>query len=118
MVRFVLSDQDWGRISSFFRVHVGKQGRPPKDNRMMLEAILWVHRTGAPWRDIPSEFGPWESAYTRFRRWTTAGLWHRILRGLRDKVKSRLKGTVLIDATIVRAHQHAAGKKGGRKIRH
>lgn len=85
-------------------------GRPPKDDRLMLEAMLWRVRTGAPWRDLPPLFGPWPSVYTRFRRWSAQGLWSHLLRHFaRDADIEQL----CVDATIVRAHQHAAGGAGG-----
>jgi transposase len=78
----------------------------------MIEAILWKHRTGAPWRDVPEEFGPWNSVFTRFNRWSKAGLWQTILEALRIEADTEW---LMIDATVIRAHQHAAGalkKKG------
>jgi transposase len=80
----------------------------------MLEAIFWKHRTGAPWRDLPEEFGSWNSVFSRFNRWSKAGLWQTILEVLRVEADPEW---LMIDATIIRAHQHAAGavkKKGFR----
>ena len=117
MLRMSVRDKDWAKISHLFPDHKGKKGRPPKkDKRYVLEGILWVVRTGAPWRDMPLEFGPWETVYTQFRRWTQAGLWAKIMSFLRKLDKPNGK-TILIDSTIIRAHQHAAGAKGGKKIR-
>jgi len=85
-------------------------GRPPKDDRLIVEALWWIVRTGAPWRDLPDFFGPWETVYGRFRRWTREGLWPRLLRHFtRDADIEQL----CVDATLVRAHQHAAGGAGG-----
>lgn len=116
MLRMTIKDNEWARISRFFPDSKGLRGRPRKnDIRLTLEAIFWVQRTGAPWRDLPTEFGPWETAYTSFRRWTKANVWARIMSNLR---KTDIKGkceVILVDATIVRAHQHAAGAKGGKK---
>src|SRR5690606_34069637 len=80
--------------------------RTAKDIRLFVEAVLWLARTGSPWRDLPTEFGNWHSTYVRFARWRDAGVWDRIafaLAGERDLAR------VFIDSTIVRAHQHASG---------
>jgi transposase len=84
----------------------------------VLEGIFWVQRTGAPWRDLPTELGAWETVYTSFRRWSDCGLWKKVMTALRQKdIKGKCE-EVLVDATIVRAHQHAAGAKGGKSIMH
>jgi transposase len=72
----------------------------------MVDALVWILRTGAPWRDLPKHFGPWQSAYTRFRRWNKQGVWPRVLEVLAAQHDSE---SYLIDATIVRAHQDASG---------
>ena len=72
----------------------------------MLNAILWVHRTGSPWRDLPKGFGPWQSAWTRFDRWARAGVWQRALERLARRRDCRV---YMVDSSIARAHQHAAG---------
>ncbi|CUH10114.1 Transposase [Jannaschia seosinensis] len=78
----------------------------------MLDGVFWIARTGSPWRDLPEEFGKWSSVYRQFRRWTLAGLWETILEALNeaagelDHPPDRLH---MIDSTVVRAHQHAAG---------
>ena len=74
----------------------------------MLNAILWVHRTGSPWRDLPKGFGPWQSAWTRFDRWARAGVWQRALERLARRRDCRV---YMVDSSIARAHQHAAGAK-------
>lgn len=78
----------------------------------MVNAMLWVLRTGSPWRDLPSHYGSWKSCYTRFRRWAQRGHWSAIVSIL---AQAHDHEGYLIDATVVRAHQHAAGAKGGRK---
>jgi transposase len=82
----------------------------------VLSAILWVLRTGAPWRDLPERFGPWSTAWNRFRRWTAAGVWDRVLEALQraaDRAGRLDWATHDVDGTVVRAHQHAAGAVGG-----
>ncbi len=82
----------------------------------MVSAILWVLRTGAPWRDLPERFGPWSTAWNRFRRWSAAGVWQRVLEALQreaDRAGRLDWGTHYVDGTVVRAHQHAAGAVGG-----
>jgi putative transposase len=81
---------------------------------MFVEAVLWIVRTGSPWRDLPSIFGNWNSVFVRFNRWSKAGVWQRILDAVSDDPDFEY---LILDSTIVRAHQHAAGAKGGLKIR-
>ncbi|WP_372342202.1 IS5 family transposase [Geothrix sp. PMB-07] len=88
----------------------GGMGRPRLDNRPIVEAILWKHRTGAPWRDLPESFGPWNTVFTRFNRWNRSGVWQRVLEALRGEADCEW---VMVDGTVIRAHQHAAGAKGG-----
>jgi transposase len=90
----------------------GKKGKPRKDNRLMLNAMIWLARSGAPWRDLPERFGPWESVYTRFRKWLDDGILDNIFRVFAlDAELNELS----LDSTIVRAHQHSAGAKKGAK---
>jgi transposase len=86
----------------------------PRGNRLFVEAVLWIARTGAPWRDLPQEFGNWFTVYTRFWRWAQKGTWERIFKGLSDDPDLEY---VLIDATYIRVHQHGTGAKGGLKNR-
>jgi transposase len=110
----MLTDSQWDRIAPFLPGKVGDPGRSGRDNRLFLEAVLWLVRTGSPWRDLPDAFGPWNTAFRRFRRWADKGVFERIF--------NELSGTpdfecAMIDGTIVRVHQHGAGAKGGLKIR-
>ena len=84
----------------------GYPGRSGRDNRLFVEAVLWVARTGSPWRDLPQEFGGWNSVYQRFARWSRSGVWQRVFEQLALEADFE---EVFIDSTIVRAHQHAAG---------
>src|SRR5258707_10072694 len=80
----------------------------------LSRGVLWIARTGSPWRDLPSAFGNWNSVWRRFDRWSQSGVWHRIFSALAGDPDFEY---LIIDSTIVRAHQHAAGAKGGLKIR-
>ena len=89
----------------------GKPGRPSKDNRTMLNGMVWIARSGAPWRDLPERYGPWNSVYSRFRKWIDDEILDNIFRVL--SLEAELD-ELSLDATIVQAHQHSAGaKKGG-----
>ena len=82
----------------------------------MINAILWKLATGAPWRDLPERYGPWPSVYTRFRRWTQVGVWDRIFAAVQRQADAagELNWELhFVDGTVIRAHQHAAGAKGG-----
>ena len=87
-------------------------GRPLADHRLILEGIAWRFRTGAPWRDLPEEFGPWKTVFNRFDRWSGNGKWDRLFAALRTDIDDEWHS---LDSTANRAHQHAAGGKGGRK---
>ncbi len=76
----------------------------------MLDAMIFVLKTGLPWRDLPKDFGPWQSVYTRFSRWTKSGVWQKVLDELAEDYDPSI---VMIDSTTIRAHQDAAGVKGG-----
>lgn len=81
---------------------------------MFVEAVLWIARTGSPWRDLPDVFGSWNSAFRRFSHWSMKGIWHRIFAAMCDDGDFEY---LIVDSTIIRAHQHAAGAKKGLKIR-
>lgn len=113
--RYELTDQEWEQIAPLLPSNKGKKGRPPKDNRQMLNAIVWLARSGAPWRDLPERYGPWSSVYSRFRKWIDDGILDNIFRIL--SMEAELY-ELSIDASIVQAHQHSAGaKKGGLQTR-
>ena len=119
MQRHGLTDREWVRIEPLLPPRV-RAGRPPKDHRMIVDALLWLAKTGAPWRDLPERFGPWRTVATRFYRWTRSGLWERVLAELRRTADA--SGGIdweahMIDGTNVRAHRHAAGAKGGGSAR-
>lgn len=106
MPRKILRDDQWQRIEHWLPGKPGDPGRPADDNRQFVEALLWIARTGAPWRDLPEEFGAWNSVYKRFSRWTANGVWHRVFEEL---AKDADFEELYLDSSIVRAHQHAAG---------
>ena len=107
MRRFELSDEEYQRIADLLPGRPEDLGFTARDNKLFLDAVLWIARTGAPWRDLPERFGPWNSVYQRFRRWAEKGTWERVFAALQDPDLEWL----LLDATIARAHQHAAGAK-------
>ena len=90
MARNILSDDDWHRLKQLIPPKKTKKGRPRKDDRNVVEAILWILRTGAPWRDLPSEFGPWKTVYTRFRRWSLDGTWNAIWAVQKKRIRRRI----------------------------
>ena len=114
MIRRELTDRQWQRIEKLVPGKKGDKGRAGEDNRLFVDAVLWILRTGAPWRDLPDEFGKLNSVHIRFLRWARKGRWESLFKALADDPDFE---HVMIDATIVRAHQHAAGAKGGLKIR-
>jgi len=86
-----------------------RAGSPPVlSDRLFIEAVLYRARTGLPWRDLPQDFGRWDAVYNRFRRWEARGVWRRLWEHLQTE-DGPMTGHLFIDATIVRAHQHAAG---------
>ena len=114
--RHELTDAEWRRLAPLLPPERPKTGRPNKAHRLRVNGILWKLGTGAPWRDLPERYGPWESVYTRFRRWRLAGVWDRVLAAVQTAgdAEGRLDWSVhFLDGTVIRAHQHAAGAKGG-----
>jgi len=112
-IRLMLKDHQWERMQSHLSGKSSDPGRTGADNRLFVEAILWLARTGVPWRDLPDYFGNWNSVFVRFSRWSKDGVWDRLFKAMADDPDFEY---IMIDSTIVRAHQHAAGKKGGLKL--
>jgi len=112
MSRKELSDGQWNQIKDHLPPETGRRGRPAKCNRLIINAILWILRTGAPWRDLPGSYGPWNTVYTRFSRWSKQGIWENVL-----KILSRFSDDEarMPDSSVIRAHQHAAGAAGGQE---
>ena len=105
-----LTDKAWERIESLLPKN-GRRGKQWKDPRRIINGILWKLRTGAPWRDLPHRYGPWQTCYDRFSRWRRDGTWDRLLTQVQTKSDAvgEVEWTVSIDSTIARAHQHASG---------
>ena len=112
--RYELSDAQWERIAPLLPGKAGDPGRTGTDNRLFLNGVLWVLRSGAHWRDLPERYGKWKSLHKRFTRWAKAGAWERVFAALIDDPKNEY---VMLDTTLVRAHQQAATGKGGPRIR-
>ncbi len=106
MRRYELREDQWQKIASLLP---GKKGEPGRsaDNRLFVHAVLWIARSGAPWRDLPQRFGEWNSVYQRFNRWVKKGVWQAVFEALQEPDLEWL----MTDSTIIRAHQHAAGQK-------
>lgn len=115
MDRLILSDAQWDRISGLIIGRPDQRGSTGRDNRMFVEGVLWIVRTGSPWRDLPETFGEWNSVFRRFSRWSAKGVWLRMFEALADDPDFEY---LIVDSTIVRAHQHANGGKGGSKSGH
>jgi len=110
MERLVLSDAAWERMAPLIIGRPDQKGSTGRDNRMFVEGVLWIVRTGSPWRDLPEAFGDWNSVFRRFSRWSLKGVWWRIFEAMSDDPDFEY---LIVDSTIVRAHQHAAGAKNG-----
>ncbi len=114
MNRRDLSDQQWSRLVSILPPQKPHTGHPNNDHRPMINGMLWINRTGAPWRDLPEPYGKWTTIASRFYRWQRAGIWQGILDCLQSQAHTqhRLDWEIQsVDGTSVRAHQHAAGAK-------
>ena len=112
--RLILRDGQWERIAAHIIGDERTRGSCGRNNRLFVEAVLWIVRTGAPWRDLPEVFGNWNSTFRRFNRWSAKGVWQRIFAAMADDPDFEYR---ILDSTIVRAHQHAAGAKKGLTIR-
>ena len=108
--RYALRDDQWERIKDSLPGRESTVGVTAKDNRLFVEAVLYRYRTGIPWRDLPARFGDFRVVHTRFSRWAKTGVWQRVFEQLAEDADNEY---AMIDATIVRAHQHSAGAKGG-----
>jgi putative transposase len=109
----VISDELWAVLEPVLPACGGRRGRPWNDHRLTLEAISWRFRTGAPWRDLPAEFGCWQSVWERHRRWSTDGTYAAMFAAAQATCPGaeQLVRLLSVDSTSVRAHQHAAGAR-------
>ena len=105
----VLRDDQWTRIAPLLPGKAGDPGRTAADNRRFLEAVLWIVRVGAPWRDRPDGFGNWNSVFQRFRRWARSGVFDRVLQAWSEDADFE---PVIVDRPIVRVPQHGTGARG------
>lgn len=108
--RYALRDDQWEAISGLLPGRQGTVGVTARDNRLFVEAVLYRYRAGIPWRDLPPRFGDWKNVHRRHSRWSKKGVWERVFKALSADPDNEF---ALIDSTIVRAHQHAAGGKKG-----
>lgn len=116
MSRHDITDEQWETVSPYLENRrKDPRGRPSKDSRMMLNGILWILKTGAPWRDLLPEFGPWQTVYKRFAKWAKRKVWDDILKELSEDSDSE---NVSLDASYIKVHQHGTGAKGGTANRH
>ena len=110
MERDALTDARWAKIGPHCLGKPTDPGRSGRNNRLFLEAVLWIARTGSPCRDLPERFGNWSTAFRRFRDWRAADVFTRILEALSDETNLEY---AMVDATIVKVHRHGQGAKGG-----
>jgi transposase len=113
MVRKMLTNSQWKRMEPLLPGKESDCGVTAKDNRRFVEAVLWIARTGSPWRDMPEEFGRWHRIYVRYSRWSKKGIWKKVFEELTDPDLEYL----MVDGSIVRVHQHGASKKMNAKNR-
>ena len=109
MNRDVLRDDQWEKIKDHLPGNAQSCGMTAKDNRLFLEAVLWIARTGSPWRDLPQRFGHWHRVYVRYNRWSKKGTWAKLAA---IAAKDPDLEYLMIDGSVVRHHQHGAVKKG------
>ncbi len=107
-----LTDEAWAQIEPLLPEY-GRRGGRWRDHRTVVDGILWKLRTGAPWRDLPERYGPWQTCFDRFVRWRRDGTWDRLLSHAQTKSDAvgEVEWLVSVDSTVIRAHQHAAGAR-------
>ena len=103
-----LTDEQWDLIKDILPGKIGDSGRRAKDNRGFIRAVMWISKTGSPWRALPSEYGNWFTAHKRFMRWARSGVWQKIFNTLAANEDNEW---LFLDSTIIRAHQHSAGAR-------
>lgn len=110
--RYELNEQQWARIADLLPGKSTDPGRTARDNRLFVNGVLWVLRSGAHWQDLPERYGKWKSVHKRFTRRAKAGVWEHVFTLLKDDPRNEY---LMLDATLVRAHQQAATGKGAAK---
>ena len=113
MLRTVLRDDQWERIANFLPGKATDCGVTAKNNRLFVEAVLWIVRTGSPWRDLPGDFGHWHRMYVRYNRWSKKRIWERVFKTMADDPDLEY---LMVDGSIVRVHQHGAAKKTNKRV--
>ncbi len=108
--RHDISDRIWDLLKEHLPGRKGAAGRPAKDNRQFINAVFWILRTGAPWRDLPPDYGKWKNTHRRFCRWRDRGVWEKLLQELVDEPDYEW---LMIDASHCKVHPHATGAPGG-----
>ena len=108
--RYALTDAQWARIQDLLLGRAGHVGRPAANHRLFVDAVLYRYRAGIAWRDLPERFGDFRVIHLRHSRWSRSGVWQRVFEALAQDADNEW---AMIDSTIVRAHQHSAGAKGG-----
>jgi transposase len=111
--RHEISENDWERVKDLLPPENAGEGRPSKPNRIMLNGMLWQAKTGAPWRDLPEYYGPWQTIYSRFRKWSNLDVFRELFKSLSSDADMQ---DMSIDSTSCKAHQHSAGAKKGLKM--
>ena len=114
MPRTLLRDDQWRRIEGFLSGKATDSGVTATNNRLFVEAVLWIIRTGSPWRDLPADFGHWHRVYVRYNRWSKKGIGERIFTTMSDDPDLEY---LMVDGSIVRVHQHGAAKKTHKRLR-
>lgn len=112
--RYELSDDQWERIKNLLPGKRSDPGRTGSDNRNFVNGVLWVLRSGARWYDLPERYGKWKTVHKRFTRWAKSGVWEKVFKSL---LKDRDNAYMMLDSSLVKAHQQAATGKGGAATR-
>jgi len=108
--RHDISDESWAKIEFLLPGRKGTWGGNARDNRQFINAVFWILRTGAPWRDLPPSYGDWKNTHRRFCRWRDKGVWEKLLQELIDNPEFEL---LMIDASYIKVHAHGSGARGG-----
>lgn len=108
MRRYEVTNEQWKRIENLLPQPQTGKGRPAKDNRTMLNGMMWIARSGAQWRELPEKYGPWQTVYSKYRKWNDEGVLERVFRALSEDCDME---NLSIDSTSIRVHQSSNGGK-------